>query len=115
MAFDPRILAAVGRRGTRSRGAMSVRHTPQPASPHRTGPGRTTLTTVGVFVASAALSGAAVSAESRPADADLDAALSRTEGLLGAWDSPQDVLEASHRATRGRAAQAGVAQTVPAL
>ncbi len=92
---------------------MSVRHTAQPASPRRPGPGRTTLTTVGVLVASAAVGSVTVAAESRPVEADLDATLSRTEGLLGAWDSPQDVLAASHRTTR--AAQAAGVQASPAL
>lgn len=59
---------------------------------------RSALTTVGALVASAALGGSAVAAEARQVlPADLDRLFTRTERMLGAWESPQSVLEASHR------------------
>lgn len=59
---------------------------------------RSTLTTVGALLASATLGGATVAAEARQStNVGLDVVLTRTEQMLGAWDSPQYVIEASHR------------------
>lgn len=59
---------------------------------------RSTLTAVGALLASATIGGATVAAETRAASAPgLDVVLTRTERMLGAWDSPQYVIEATHR------------------
>lgn len=78
--------------------------------------GRTTLSTVGVLVASAAFGGATVAAQSSPETLDVQRALARTERLLGSWEAPQHVLEATYRpavtvaGAAGRPVQGSVAQ-----
>lgn len=78
---------------------MSALHHPSTSRRARSRARRSTLTTVSALVASATLGGATLAAEARPsAVADLGVVLTRTERMLGAWDSPQYVIEASHRA-----------------
>ena len=90
---------------------MSVRHHHSSRSVRRvSGAGRTTLPTVGVLVASAAFGSATASAQPRQASTDLEATLSRTEHLLGAWDSPQRILDASARATARQAGPQAASQ-----
>jgi catecholate siderophore receptor len=80
---------------------MSDRHSPSHPHPHPPRPSRhrvrTRLSTVGVLVASAAFGGATVNAEARDGRVDLQTTLARTERMLGAWEAPQYVLEATHR------------------